>query len=249
MKRVDFQIGQVVVDIDLGAGRAAEPEGARPAREAPMGQARSGVGDGVGGGQGQVVAQVLELLGVVVVADGADKDLVRLRPEGRVKVRPERVVAVAKADVVFARGGVVAEDDGLRHRARGEQAVVAVLQHRARVDGLGVPSGGRRQLHFGVEHVLHQQHLRLGQRRVAVRGLVLKGQGRRAAGREARDHHGEDREFDRAVGIAVLDVGLGLERRAVDQHLRRRGDRPIDKRPAKLKRIVADRHRRSHCAA
>jgi hypothetical protein len=94
----------------------------------------------------QPVGDILDLARQVVRPHRADMDLVGRGPERRIEMRPERVVTVAKADIVFAGWAVVAKDDGLRDRAGGPQGIVAVREHRARRDDLRAALGdnGRR---------------------------------------------------------------------------------------------------------
>ena len=149
-------------------------------------------------GQGEFVGEVLHLRGQVVLADRADQHLVRLRPEGRVKARPERVVAVAKADVVSALSAVVAEDDGLRHRPRGPQLVVAVRQHRARRDFRCAALGDRRAAPGGKT----QQARDIG-------AESRRGRGRdgRAGAVEGRNHNETGDSASRVVDLLISDRG------------------------------------------
>ncbi len=149
-------------------------------------------------GQGEFVGEVLHLRGQVVLADRADQHLVRLRPEGRVKARPERVVAVAKADVVSALSAVVAEDDGLRHRPRGPQPVVAVRQHRARRDFRCAALGDRRAAPGGKT----QQARDIG-------AESRRGRGRdgRAGAVEGRNHNETGDSASRVVDLLISDRG------------------------------------------
>jgi hypothetical protein len=90
---------------------------------------------------------------------------------------------------------------------------------------------GARELDVSVEIVWRREHVGLGQKTGAVAArLVREGDDNRPVGGDARHDEADDRELDRAVRPAVLDVALGRERSATNGRLREVPDLALNER-------------------